>query len=564
MTSPHSTKARVAYFSMEIAIDERFPTYSGGLGVLAGDMLRSAADLGMPLVGMTLAYRNGYFRQILDECGNQSETPEPWSPERNLAAAPASVTVRIGDRDVRVVAWRYDVRGVRDDVVPVYLLDTDVEGNHPDDRGMTAHLYGGDQRYRLAQEIVLGVAGVRMLAALGYSELETYHMNEGHSALLSLALLDRASAASDPLETVRKLCVFTTHTPVPAGHDRFPEGLVVSVLGEHGTERLRYFGLLHDGELNMTYLALRASRYANAVSFRHGEVSRAMYPDFPVAAITNGVHTPTWAVPSMAQIFDRYIPGWRADAALLRAATGIPIDDIVGAHLAAKRDLFAQLKQRTGADFDADAFTIGFARRAATYKRASLLFEDMNRLRAIAAAAGKLQIIYGGKAHPHDEHGKAEIRRVHDAKAALGDAIDLVYLQNYEMGIAKRIVGGVDLWLNTPRPPEEASGTSGMKAALNGVPSLSTLDGWWVEGCVEDRTGWAIEADALSSLYAKLEVVAQRYARSRHAYGEIMRHAIAINGSFFNTQRMAQQYARSAYVVSQAHVAEAVLDGVAV
>ena len=539
--------ARVAYFSMEIAMDERFPTYSGGLGVLAGDMLRSAADLAMPMVGVTLAYRNGYFRQTLDEHGNQSEAPEPWSPEHELTSVGKTVMVTIAGRPVHIAAWRYDVRGVDGAIVPIFLLDTDLGANHADDRGITAQLYGGDPRYRLTQEIVLGMGGVAMLAALGYGELTTYHMNEGHSALLALALLDRHAAASDPLEAVRQLCVFTTHTPVPAGHDRFGESLVGELLGDHEMQRLRYFGFLRDGELNMTHAALRTSRYANAVAFRHGEVSRAMFPDVHIAAITNGVHAPTWVAAPMARVFDRYTPEWRRNTVQLRQAMGIPLADLRDAHAESKRALFATIAQRTGVTFNPSVFTIGFARRAATYKRASRIFDDMERMRIIAERYGKIQIVYGGKAHPHDENGKAEIRRVHDAKAALGDAVELVYIQNYEMHVAKQIVAGVDLWLNTPRPPEEASGTSGMKAALNGVPSLSTLDGWWIEGCVHGRTGWGIERDALHALYDHLESACALYASSHTMYADISRQAIAINGSFFNTQRMAQQYDRDAY-----------------
>ncbi|GAC1549874.1 MAG: hypothetical protein NVS2B17_34430 [Candidatus Velthaea sp.] len=358
--------ARVAYFSMEIAMDERFPTYSGGLGVLAGDMLRSAADLGMPMAGVTLAYRSGYFRQSLDDHGNQSESPEPWAPERELTRVEPTVTVSIAGRDVQVAAWRYDVRGVDGGVVPIYLLDTELGANHPDDRGITAHLYGGDPRYRLAQEIVLGMGGVAMLEALGYDTLTTYHMNEGHSALLALALLERHARTGDPLEAVRQRCVFTTHTPVPAGHDRFGEPLVGEMLGGHQTERLRFFGFLREGELNMTYLALRASRYANAVAFRHGEVSRAMFPDFPIAAITNGVHAPTWVSAPMARLFDRYAPEWRRDTVQLRQAMGIPLDELRDAHLESKRQLFATIETRTARRFDPNVFTIGFARRAAT------------------------------------------------------------------------------------------------------------------------------------------------------------------------------------------------------
>jgi starch phosphorylase len=550
-----ASSARVAYFSMEIALDERFPTYSGGLGVLAGDSLRAAADLDMPIAAVTLAYRNGYFRQSLDAHGNQTETPEPWQPERELQPAGPTVVVHIAGRDVRIAAWRFEVRGVRGGIVPVYLLDTDVEGNHPDDRAITASLYGGDARYRLAQEIVLGIGGTRMLEALGAGRLATYHMNEGHSALLVLALLEHRSATSDPLAAVRELCVFTTHTPVPAGHDRFREDLLAEMLGEHAVEQLRFFGFLRDGELNMTYLALRASRFANAVAYKHGEVSRAMFPDFPIAAITNGVHPATWIAAPMARVYDRFVPEWRDDPTQLRQLLGAPAAALRAAHDETKRALFATIAERTGAVLDPAAFTLGFARRAASYKRASLLFSDIARLETIVAASGKLQIVYAGKAHPRDEAGKAEIRAVYEAKDRLGDKIDVVYLENYEWALARQLVSGVDLWLNTPRPPEEASGTSGMKAALNGVPMLSTLDGWWIEGCVEGRTGWGI-VESADELYAKLGEAATRYARDPQAWAETMRYAVAINGPHFTTQRMIAQYARDAYSLPYAKPGE--------
>ncbi len=540
---------------MEIALDERFPTYSGGLGMLAGDSLRAAADLDLPMVAVTLAYRDGYFRQSLDAHGNQSESAEPWQPERVLAPAGPTVSVQIAGREVHVAAWRFEVRGVRGGIVPVFLLDTDLDANHPEDRGITASLYAGDARYRLAQEIVLGVGGVKMLEALGATRLGTYHMNEGHSALLALALLERQNAASDPLAAVRELCVFTTHTPVPAGHDRFRDDLLVSMLGQHATERLRYFGFIRDGELNMTYLALRASRFANAVAFRHGEVSREMFPDFPIAAITNGVHVPTWVAAPMAAVFDDAVPEWRQDGSQLRQVMGVPAERVRSAHAESKAALIAEIAHRTNVALDPHAFTIGFARRAAAYKRPSMLFTDVERLAAIVRDCGKLQIVFGGKAHPHDEAGKAEIRAVFAAKERLGEAIEVVYLENYEWTLARALVAGVDLWLNTPRPPEEASGTSGMKAALNGVPMLSTIDGWWVEGCIEGRTGWGI-ADTAASLYDKLGDAAHRYAHATSAWAETMRYAIAINGPHFTTQRMIEQYARDAYSLPHARTTE--------
>jgi glycogen phosphorylase len=546
-----SAAAQIAYFSMEIALDERFSTYSGGLGILAGDTLRSAADLGLPLVAVTLAYPNGYFRQSLDARGKQHEVPDKWSPAKLLERAAARVTVPIEGRPVRIAAWRFDVVGLGRHVVPVYLLDTDLEENTPEDRTLTANLYGGDSRYRLSQEIVLGIGGGRMLEALGYRSLQTYHMNEGHAALVALELLERfpgavpASPAS--LDAVKPYCVFTTHTPIPAGHDRFDVVLLRSVLGPEPTERLRRLGLIEKGNLNMTQLALRASRFVNAVAMRHGEVSRDMFPGHAISAITNGVHAETWVAPPFARLFDRTIPEWRRDNYQLRHATGIHLDELKAAHAEAKLALVTEVYERTGVRLSPDVLTLGFARRATGYKRADWLFHDRLRLRALCAKVGRLQVVYGGKAHPHDEPGKAAIRHVLEARAALRDVIDVVYVPNYDMTLAKYIISGVDIWLNNPQPPLEASGTSGMKAALNGIPSLSVLDGWWIEGCVEDRTGWAIDDSSDDSIYEKIEHAALQIAASPDAYSEIMRHAIAVNGSFFNTQRMVAQYARLAY-----------------
>ncbi len=540
--------AQIAYFSMEIALDERFSTYSGGLGILAGDTLRSAADLGLPMVAVTLAYPNGYFRQTLDASGGQHESPDLWSPVKLLEPVAARVTVQIEGRNVRVAAWRFDVVGVNHHVVPAYLLDTNLEDNAPQDRTITATLYGGDARYRLAQEIVLGIGGGRMLEALGHRSLETYHMNEGHAALVALELFERfPGGPRDSFEAVKPFCVFTTHTPMPAGHDRFDEALLRSVLGTGLTDCLRRLGLIEDGTLNMTHLALQASRFVNAVAMRHGEVSRDMFPGYAISAITNGIHVGTWAAPPLARLFDRLIPEWRRDNFQLRQAVGIHVDELQAAHAEAKRALFAEIYERTGVQLRPELLTFGFARRATAYKRADWLFHDPVRLRALCAKIGRIQVVYGGKAHPHDEPGKQGIRHVHEARAALRDVIDIVYVPNYDMTLAKYIISGVDVWLNNPQPPLEASGTSGMKAALNGIPSLSILDGWWVEGCIEDRTGWAIDELRDDSIYDQIEHLAAQLAASPTAYGEMMQHAISVNGSFFNTQRMVAQYARLAY-----------------
>jgi starch phosphorylase len=554
------SSGHVAYFSMEIAIHPAMPTYSGGLGVLAGDTLRSAADLGLPLAAFTLLHRKGYFQQHLDPSGVQTEDVQPWNPADFCTEEPARVTVSIEDRVVTVRAWRYDLEGRFGHVVPIYLLDTDLDANSGWDRGLTDHLYGGDTNYRLEQEIVLGMGGARMAGALGLS-VNVYHMNEGHAALLTLALLESqlgggplGAATQADIEQVRRKCVFTTHTPVPAGHDRFSTEQSIRILGGDRTARLEKLGCFCDGLLNMTLLALRFSRYANGVAMQHGKVSSQMFPEFTIGSITNGVHAPTWVSAPIQQMLDEHVPEWRRDNLFLRNAIDLPESGILAAHARAKEDLLAEVGSRTGVVLSPKVLTLGFARRAATYKRANLLFADPQRLQQIAAAAGGLQILYAGKAHPQDEPGKALIHRVvEEAVKFSNGALRVIYLENYAWDLGALLTSGVDVWVNTPRRPYEASGTSGMKAALNGVPSLSILDGWWIEGCIEGVTGWAIEDGAndheeAQSLYRKLETaVVPLYLEAPERWARLMRTTLAFNGSFFNTNRMVNQYTRNAY-----------------
>jgi starch phosphorylase len=562
---PDMEFAPVAYFCMEIALDPSIPTYGGGLGILAGDMLRSAADLEMPMVAVSLCHRKGYFRQRLDDKGCQIEESDSWSPEKLLRPVAGTATIKIDGREVLVRAWRYDVHGISGFRVPVYLLDTDLPENSPEDRTLTDSLYGGDAHYRIRQEALLGIGGVGILRAVGIEDANSYHMNEGHAAFLTLALLEEQLALRKYLvpveadvEAVRRQCVFTTHTPVEAGHDRFSWDLVRQVLGETRTHFLQQSGFVSENALNMTSLALHFSRYVNGVAMRHGEVSQGMFPHFPIHAITNGVHAATWASPSFQDLFDREIPEWRRDNAYLRYAVKISLEKIMKAHYQAKASLFKGIQASTGVGFDESMFTIGFARRAAAYKRADLLFHDIERLKDFARRAGPVQVVYAGKAHPQDGGGKALIQRVFQAAGKLKEDIRIVYLENYNMGLAKLITSGVDLWLNTPQRPQEASGTSGMKAALNGIPSLSVLDGWWVEGCVEGVTGWAIGDDKglncddtaaeSTSLYDKLEFqILPLFYKRPEAYAAIMRSTIALNASFFQTSRMLSQYRANAY-----------------
>jgi glycogen phosphorylase len=564
---------QVAYFSMEIAINQGMPTYSGGLGVLAGDTLRSAADLGVPLIAFSLLHRKGYFQQHLDNKGMQSEDIQSWNPSDFCTEEAARVTVSVEDRIVTVRAWRYDLVGRYGHVVPIYLLDTDLDGNSGWDRGLTDHLYGGDTNYRLQQEIVLGMGGARMANALGH-RVNVYHMNEGHAALLTLALLESqlgggplAAATDSDIEQVRQKCVFTTHTPVPAGHDRFSTEQTIRILGGDRTARLERLGCFRDGMLNMTLLALRFSRYANGVAMQHAKVSRAMFPEFAINSITNGVHAPTWVSEPIQQLLDANFSSWRRDNLYLRNAIDLPEKDILTAHASAKEALLAEIATRTGLVLNPKVLTLGFARRVATYKRATLLFTDPTRLVEIATKAGGLQIIFAGKAHPQDEPGKALIQQVvEDAARFSNDVLRIVYLENYDWDLGAMLTAGVDVWVNTPRRPYEASGTSGMKAALNGVPSLSILDGWWIEGCIEGFTGWAIEdgaddAEEAASLYKKLEsAVVPLYLDAPEKWARLMRNTLAFNGSYFNTNRMVKQYTHNAYypvkLIEQAKVQE--------
>jgi starch phosphorylase len=559
--APGTEKERsIAYFSMEIAIDSRIPTYSGGLGILAGDTLRSCADLKVPVVGVTLLYEKGYFYQKLDNQGNQYELPVQWNPQDYFRPLPEKIEVQIEGRSVGVRAWQYDIVGTTGCSLPVIFLDTNLKENSDYDRGLTHYLYGGDEKYRLAQEIILGIGGIRMLRRLGHTGINKYHMNEGHASLLVLELLRERKENEEAVwdfEGVRKACVFTTHTPVSAGHDRFPHDLVKNVLREYlPMEIIKMLG--GNDSLNMTFLALNLSHYVNGVAKKHGEVSREMFPGYSIDSITNGVHSYTWTSESFRRLYDKYISGWATDAFTLRYGLGIPKQEIWEAHSESKRLLIDHVNKETNIGMDQETFTIGFARRATPYKRIHLVLSDIERLRRISREVGKIQFIFAGKAHPQDWPGKELIKKIFGVSSQLKDDVKMVYLVNYDMEIAKMLISGVDLWLNTPQRPMEASGTSGMKAVHNGIPNFSVLDGWWIEGHIEGITGWSIgsksselggdEKDA-QEIYDKLgNIILPMYYKERERWMDIMQHSIAFNASFFNTQRMVQQYVLNAYL----------------
>ncbi len=564
-----TSEPMIAYFSMEIGVKNDVPTYSGGLGILAGDTIKSAADLKLPLVAVTLISRKGYFKQELDTNGWQKETPVAWNPATHMKLLPVKVKVHIEGRDVHVQSWLYTVESPTGGRVPILFLDTDVPENAAQDRAITDTLYGGDSTYRIKQEVVLGMGGVRMLQALEF-HIKKYHMNEGHASFLALELLHKFRRDIESVwdersiwdvGRVRDLCVFTTHTPVEAGHDKFPYPLVKQVLGE-----IMPFDVLKDMAgrdcLNMTLLALNLSKYVNGVAKKHGEVSQQMFPGYHIHAITNGVHTFTWTCGDMARLFDKYIPGWAHEPELFVRCGNIPELELWEAHREAKRKLLAHVREATGVELDLNALTLGFARRATAYKRPHLLFRDVDRLLKISDK-GRIQIIYAGKAHPHDDNGKKLIQGIYGFRDMLKGRVEVVFLPGYDMDVALKLVSGVDVWLNTPLRPLEASGTSGMKAAHNGVVNFSVLDGWWIEGHIEGFTGWSIgsapvetsqpgssDAEDAADLYYKLEnmIIPKYYSPDKAPWSRMMKNAISKNAYYFNSHRMMRRYVTEAYI----------------
>ena len=563
-----------AYFSMEFGIGADLPVYSGGLGILAGDHLKAAADLGVPLVGVGLLYRLGYFRQVID--GGQAERyVELDTSVAGLTREDVSVTVDLAGETVHVAVWRTDAAGV-----PLYLLDTDVDPNPPGLRSITDALYAGDREHRLRQELVLGIGGPRVLAALGL-EPSVVHVNEGHAAFLSIERLRTSVAAGRPrddaLAEIRASTVFTTHTPVPAGNEVFDPELVRNALGGL-VERcgLTWEDFVALGKVDpaekgfgLTPFALRTSGHANGVSELHGAVAREMWhglwperriDEVPITSITNGVHQRTWLSPELEQLLGDTEPRFEL-------ARELSPGDLWSAHQRAKERLLDFVTTTRGArELDPDVLTIGFARRFATYKRADLLFSRPDRLASLLADPDRpIQVLVAGKAHPADEGGKDLIQLVVDFAREPTAAGRVVFLEDYEMTLARRLVQGVDVWLNTPRRPFEASGTSGMKAALNGVLNCSILDGWWAEAYSPacgfaiggpDHEGSEAEQDAADAeaLYAVLEeqVLPAYYERDDAGLPQrwlaLMRESIAELGPRFGTARMAAEYVERLYL----------------
>ncbi|WP_250441773.1 alpha-glucan family phosphorylase [Caballeronia sp. AZ1_KS37] len=557
LITPFQNRTRIAYFSMEIAIHPEIPTCAGGLGVLAGDTARSCADLELPVVFVSLVSRAGYFRQRFDPEGRQVEEPDTWDPASWCTPMDAMIAVRIEQRLVWIRPWLYVHSSDHGHMIPVLLLDTDLPQNAPEDRTITHFLYGGDETYRLKQEIVLGIGGLRLLRALGLT-VETHHLNEGHAALLLLELLDRSATRGDgkpqyDTAYVRSCCVFTTHTPVESGHDRFSYELVQRLLTDFiPLDIIKQFG--GNDQLNMTRLALNLAGFVNGVARRHAETTAHLFPGYPIHAITNGVHPQTWTHPAFAELYSRRFPHWRHEPEQLVRVLQFSEDDLWRCHEAAKQNLIEEIERRVGKTLSSSVPIIGFARRMTGYKRPTLLFQDLARLATIAERCS-FQVVVAGKAHPRDAEGKAAIEAIHAIARQLEGKVSCVFLPNYDMRIAKALVSGCDIWLNTPLPPLEASGTSGMKAALNGVLNLSILDGWWIEACIEGVTGWGIdrpgddEHEHAQALYRKLsDVVLPLYYDEPGQWRRMMKQSIAHIASYFNSQRMMRRYASEAYL----------------
>lgn len=544
---------------MEIGLDSNIPTYSGGLGVLSGDTVRSAADLEIPMVAVCLCYSSGYFFQLFNEAGEQKEKEVEWNFFYEFDKVEKPISVKIENREVRVSAWLYKVIGQSGHVLPVYLLTTDVEGNEPWMKKMTGSLYDSTSRWnRIVQEIILGIGGVRLLNSLGYENIKTYHLNEGHGSFASIELYNMYKG---DIEKIKSSVVFTTHTPVAAGHDRFDQSLVTKVFENRIPERIRKFGE-DNGQFNMTFLGMNLSRYRNAVSRKHVEITKQMFPKYEIDYITNGIHLPFWVSKPFRKMFDRKFPNWKANPSLLQNAIELDDLDVFDAHIKNKFNLISYQKGHSWNLLDEELITIGFAKRFATYKRGTLIFHDIDRLGKICK--GSVQFIFAGKAHPKDEMGKDYIKKVYESGNYLYDnyGVKVVLMENYNMDLAHMLVSGCDVWLNTPERYREASGTSGMKAALNGVLNFSIQDGWWLEGYKKNAlSGWAIGPNDQNpkdpgisnnwdidskEIYKILENSIIPTYLNHDEWLFKCKNAISL-AAYFNTHRMIEEYAEKAY-----------------
>ena len=557
----------VAYFSMEVAIKSDMSTYSGGLGVLAGDTLKTIADFKYLALGITLLHEKGYVGQSLDSSGKQISNSETWNKEKYLKKLPFTIEVPLSDHNVVCAVWQYDLVGQFGGVVPVYFLDSNVFENTNYDRTLTSNLYGGDSFYRLCQEQILGLGGLVLLEKLGFNSnrVRVYHLNEGHASFVGLSLYNKVkndfSTHDEAMDYIGSKLAFTTHTPVAAGHDRFLLEDIKRVLPAELQEVIPEESKVKD-KLCMTRLSLYFSGVVTGVAKTHEKVTEEMFPKYDVIPVTNGAYHLEWTHPNFKKLYDEYIPEWSYDPSCLRKAISIPDDEIWNAHKQVKKDLIEYINEFSPNEFSPDVCTLGYARRFTSYKRPALVLADLDKLEKMISAVGRLQIIFAGEAHPKDEKGIELIRGIFQKTQEHKGKVAMVFLEDYNMDMATKLVAGVDIWLNTPIQKHEASGTSGMKAAFNAVPHLSVLDGWWPEGWLEGVTGWSIgtkmnearldDQDSwnveVADLYNKLAIkILPLYYQDRVGFIKIMKHAVALNGSYFNTYRMMNEYVAKVY-----------------
>jgi starch phosphorylase len=558
----------VAYFTMEIMLESDIPTYAGGLGVLAGDLLRSCADTKVPAVGIGLVYSGKFIKQIVLPDGSQRFEERDWQKSDQLQQLPNEVKIVIDNTEVTIGCWRYDIVGLDGFVVPVYLLDLDMIENPPWIREITQGLYDvSKNHFRLCQELVLGVGGVKMLRSLGYHDIKTYHLNEGHAALATLELLAEKNYVDDQ---VRKLCVFTSHTPMPEGHDKFSYDFAYKYAGKYLPLHIKRIS--SEDCLSLTHLGLNMSRVSLAVSQKHQKVAEHLFPEYHFSYVTNGIHHRTWVGSYIQDLFEHYLPGWLEDPTLLKQAPEkLPDDALWHVHRECKNELvtyvnkhmpnvlpYVGYEMKAWDFFDNETLTISLARRPVAYKRPLLIYKDIARLARIGA--GKIQIIQCGRSHPHDSISQDFIHQIIEISNRLKGVMKIAFLENYSPKITRQLVSGSDLWLNTPRRPLEACGTSGMKAAANGVLNFSVLDGWWIEGyALDPLAGFAIgpndesvepknddDVDAID-LYDKLEnEIVPLYYDRRPEWILRMKHAIALT-AYFNTHRCLSEYQSRAW-----------------
>jgi glycogen phosphorylase len=549
-----------AVFVMEIGLDNRFPTYSGGLGILAGDMAYSFSDLGIPAAFVTLMSRNGYNSQKLDPASGQLDSPQPWNWQEYLAKSGVKVEVEIGSGTAKVGSWEYRIKGRSETLV--LFLDTGFPENPPEVREATDRLYGGGPNVRLIQDMILGVGGYRVLKALGI-DVQTYHLNESHAGFATVELVHDLGDSGE----ARRRCVFTTHTPIPAGNDAFPLNAVKEAFKRHPA--FDWDAESTDGTVSLSKLASKYSGVTNAVSLKHRFVSNGVLGHGKIAYVTNGVYHRRWVHPEVKVVFDRYLPGWEDSPSLLARAAAIPSADLDGAHRSVKEALVREVNGRSGAGFTAAGIVITVAKRFTSYKRNGMILSDPERLSRIASQMGEVQVILAGKAHPMDGPAKGMLQDAIQKAIRLkgyGGRVRVAVLENYDIELAKLLVAGSDVWLNNPRRPLEACGTSGMKAGMNGVLNLSVYDGWWLEAGVDGVNGWGIgrrtewsdisgpaDGEDENDLYRKLsEDVLPLYYGHRDRWMEMAKSSIATAGGHFNSYRMTEDYVTKVYSLALA------------